>query len=56
MLRDFQPEGGAGLYSAEEVIANVEQSRQAQEAEFARLAAPSGTPPPTEPKRRVVML
>jgi hypothetical protein len=56
MLRDFQPEWGAGLYSAEEVIANVEQSRQAQEAEFARLAAPSGTPPPTEPKRRVVML
>jgi hypothetical protein len=51
-VRDFRPEWGAGLYSAQEAIENTIRSLDEQEAEF----APRESDAPAPPKRgRVVM-
>lgn len=54
-IADFQPEWGAGLWSAEEVVENVKQSLRAQEVEFAKLVPPPPAPPAARIKKRRVV-
>ena len=54
MLRDYDEAWGAGLYSADEVIANTERSRAEQERTFAKLAPAPATP--TKTRHRIAAL
>lgn len=56
MLRDYDESWGPGLYSASEVVSNVAQACEAQEATFVGLAATVEAPPPTRPHRPAVLL
>jgi hypothetical protein len=55
-LRDYEPSWRPGLYSAAEVLANIENSKREQEREFARLAQRAPAAPPTGRRRVVAIL
>jgi len=56
LLRHYDESWGPGLYSASEVVRNVERACEAQEAAFAGLVPPVEAPPPTRPHPPVVTL